>query len=160
MTAPRTIACLLVAALGMGLLSTQSGCSLLVSKKRQLARFITIWSAAANRKDWKAWGGQMTSDFKYVEHPNKAYMAGSASVTALHARLDGYKYTSFVLQVKETTQVTETKMVVKARLQAREALATNTINRFWEVSMTWVYIAGKWYVSEIKDLTAVTQANS
>jgi hypothetical protein len=102
----------------------------------------------------------MTSDFAYVEHPNKAYRAGPDSVKALYTRLDGYKYTNFIVYVKETTQISETKMVVKARLQAREALATNTINRFWEASMTWVYISGKWYLSELKDLTEVTQASS
>jgi len=135
-----------------------TGCSLLYSRARQVNRYIKIFGAAVGDRRWDEAAKLMTSDFSYINEQNETY--GPNSAKAFFKSVDDLKATSFYIFIKDTKEITPTKLVVNAKFQSRQADATQTTNNFWDVSMIWVFVNKQWFLSEIHDLSPKKQDRS
>lgn len=137
-----------------------SGCSLLVSKKRQLKRYVHNFNVALAAQEWKKAATFMSRDFEYTPYQGRSY--GGNSPKAYLKHINDLKGTDLILTINEIEEISETKMLVTATRQVRNAGAASTTNRFWEITMLWQLSPDgkKWMLMEIKQISEMRRQRS
>ena len=123
-----------------------AGCSLFVSPERNLKRLTQGLQDKFERKDWKGAVAYMDPKMEYVL-PQKKASSNKGQKLAV-AFVNETDFDDFMIHVKGSETISDTKILIMTMVQFRKSDATRTTNTFCKVNFVWEKKGDNWVITQ------------